>query len=99
MPICLGFHREYSLIHHSLWMGRVEIQEALSLGSRDVPGPANHFDEEVEERGGSISHLATLNLSHNSFCGVPDMLACLAIHLTRLNLAFNQWVLDLPYSY
>lgn len=45
-----------------------------------------HSDESVNEKS---SQLSALNLAHNLFTSVPVVLSCLAVNLTRLNMAFN----------
>mgnify|MGYP005983999079 FL=1 len=45
-----------------------------------------HADESVTEHS---SKLSALNLAHNLFTSIPVVLPCLAVNLTRLNMAFN----------
>lgn len=54
--------------------------------SIDVTEQILHNDETITERS---SQLSALNLAHNLFTSIPVMLPCLAVNLTRLNLAFN----------
>ncbi|KAK7078389.1 hypothetical protein SK128_010660, partial [Halocaridina rubra] len=68
--------RRRELKHHSLWSSSIDIQDSL-VGVRETE----------EER---ISHLQSLNLSHNAFSSVPAGIACLALSLNRLNLSYNR---------
>lgn len=45
-----------------------------------------HTDDSISEQS---SQLSSLNLAHNLFTSIPVVLPCLAVNLTRLNLAFN----------
>lgn len=45
-----------------------------------------HRDETTNEM---CSQLSSLNLAHNLFTSIPVVLPCLAVNLTRLNMAFN----------
>lgn len=58
-----------------MWNKSVEVTEQIL-----------HTDETVSERA---SQLSSLNLAHNLFTSIPVVLPCLAVNLTRLNLAFN----------
>ncbi|KAB7496364.1 Leucine-rich repeat serine/threonine-protein kinase 1 [Armadillidium nasatum] len=68
--------RTRELTHHSLWSSSVQVQESFS------PTEGNEC--------GTHSQLQSLNLSHNSFSCVPQGLACLAVNLSRLYLAYNR---------
>lgn len=60
---------------HHLWSKHVEVTEQIL-----------HNDETLQEK---CSQLSALNLAHNLFTGIPVVLPCLAVNLTRLNMAFN----------
>lgn len=60
---------------HHIWSKSVEVTEQIL-----------HNDESVTEHS---SHLSALNLAHNLFTSIPVVLPCLAVNLTRLNMAFN----------
>ena len=68
--------RARDLTHHSLWSSSVQVQESLPVG------------EGTES--GTQSQLHSLNLSHNNFTAIPQGLACLALNLNRLYLAYNR---------
>ncbi|XP_017772148.1 PREDICTED: leucine-rich repeat serine/threonine-protein kinase 1 isoform X5 [Nicrophorus vespilloides] len=72
--------KERSLIQldvnkHHIWSKSVEVTEQIL-----------HNDDSIAEKS---SQLSSLNLAHNLFTSVPVVLPCLAVNLTRLNLAFN----------
>ena len=67
---------ENEVIHINYWREHVKI--------RDL----DEDDLDPSKREGH-TRLADLNLSHNQLDGVPYGLACLAPHLTRLNLSHN----------
>lgn len=56
-----------------VWTTSVQVSEKLSDGSEP----------------GTRSVLASLNLAHNLFNGIPVALPCLAVSLVRLNMAYN----------
>lgn len=58
-----------------MWNKSVEVTEQIL-----------HTDETISERA---SQLSSLNLAHNLFTSIPVVLPCLAVNLTRLNMAFN----------
>lgn len=60
---------------HHIWNKSVEVTEQIL-----------HRDETVSEL---CSQLSSLNLAHNLFTSIPVVLPCLAVNLTRLNMAFN----------
>lgn len=60
---------------HHIWNKSVEVTEQIL-----------HTDETISERA---SQLSLLNLAHNLFTSIPVVLPCLAVNLTRLNMAFN----------
>lgn len=61
--------------HHHIWSKNVEVTEQIF-----------HYDETSLEK---CSQLSALNLAHNLFTSIPVVLPCLAVNLTRLNMAFN----------
>lgn len=63
------------LSKHHIWSKSVEVTEQIL-----------HNDETTTEQS---SHLSALNLAHNLFTSIPVVLPCLAVNLTRLNMAFN----------
>ena len=63
------------VVHCNKWKTTVTIVEKEQLD------PSVHQDD---------CKLMTLNLSHNSFREVPACLSCLAPHLARLHLSYNQ---------
>nr|XP_018906420.1 PREDICTED: leucine-rich repeat serine/threonine-protein kinase 1 isoform X2 [Bemisia tabaci] len=65
------------LIHHTLWVQNIEITEQII-----------HTEDENSSQENS-SQLSALNLSHNQFTSIPPVLPCLAVNLTRLNMAYN----------
>lgn len=67
--------RQLELNKHHIWNKSVEVNEQIL-----------HTDETVSERA---SQLSSLNLAHNLFTSIPVVLPCLAVNLTRLNMAFN----------
>ncbi|KAE8744037.1 hypothetical protein FOCC_FOCC009321 [Frankliniella occidentalis] len=68
--------RQRDLAHHNLWSRGhgVEVTEQILLSECDQEG---------------CSQLSALNLAHNQFTSIPAALPCLAVNLTRLNLAYN----------
>ncbi|KAJ1529280.1 hypothetical protein ONE63_006078 [Megalurothrips usitatus] len=68
--------RQRDLAHHNLWSRGhgVEVTEQILLNEGDQEG---------------CSQLSALNLAHNQFASIPAALPCLAVNLTRLNLAYN----------
>lgn len=68
--------RQRDLVHHNLWSRGhgVEVTEQILLNEDDQEG---------------CSQLSSLNLAHNQFASIPAALPCLAVNLTRLNLAYN----------
>lgn len=68
--------RQRDLAHHNLWSRGhgVEVTEQILLNEGDQEG---------------CSQLSALNLAHNLFASIPAALPCLAVNLTRLNLAYN----------
>ncbi|XP_043222191.1 leucine-rich repeat serine/threonine-protein kinase 1-like isoform X1 [Amphibalanus amphitrite] len=62
--------------HHTLWHGRLEITDT---------GP----DDQLTAQDQVTSQLHSLILAHNRFSRLPTGLACLAVSLSRLNLAYN----------
>lgn len=60
---------------HHLWCKNVEVTEQIL-----------HSDDTMMEHA---SQLSSLNLAHNLFTSIPVPLPCLAVNLTRLNMAFN----------
>lgn len=68
--------RQRDLAHHNLWSRGhgVEVTEQILLSEGDQEG---------------CSQLSALNLAHNQFASIPAALPCLAVNLTRLNLAYN----------
>ncbi|KAG8262242.1 hypothetical protein J6590_056305 [Homalodisca vitripennis] len=63
------------LTQHNLWSRSVQVMEQISSNDED-----NSHD---------CSHLSALNLAHNQFTAIPNTLSCLAVNLTRLNMAYN----------
>ncbi|XP_015840648.1 leucine-rich repeat serine/threonine-protein kinase 1 isoform X3 [Tribolium castaneum] len=66
---------QFDLAKHHIWSKNVEVTEQIL-----------HTDETVTEQS---SKLSALNLAHNLFTSIPVVLPCLAVNLTRLNMAFN----------
>ena len=62
--------------HHTLWHGRLEVTDT---------GP----DDQLTSQDRVTSQLHSLILAHNRFSRLPTGLACLAVNLSRLNLAYN----------
>lgn len=60
---------------HHFWTKHVEVTEQILHGN----------EASVE----NSSQLSSLNISHNLFTSIPVVLPCLAVNLTRLNMAFN----------
>ncbi|XP_071051470.1 leucine-rich repeat serine/threonine-protein kinase 1 isoform X2 [Onthophagus taurus] len=60
---------------HHIWSKSVDVTEQIL-----------HNDESTMEKS---SQLSALNLAHNLFTSIPVVLPCLAVNLTRLNMAFN----------
>ncbi|KRT85722.1 Ankyrin repeat-containing protein [Oryctes borbonicus] len=60
---------------HHIWCKSIDVTEQIL-----------HSDESVTEKS---SQLSALNLAHNLFTSIPVVLPCLAVNLTRLNMAFN----------
>ena len=71
-----GTYRQMDIVRHNLWSGRVEVTEQILHA--EVDGQEN------------VSQLSALNLAHNAFTRIPPALPCLAVNLTRLNLAYNR---------
>lgn len=69
------FSRQLEVVKHHIWSKSVEVTEQIL-----------HNDESVTEKS---SQLSALNLAHNLFTSIPVVLPCLAVNLTRLNMAFN----------
>ncbi|XP_030762504.1 leucine-rich repeat serine/threonine-protein kinase 1 isoform X2 [Sitophilus oryzae] len=69
------FYLQLDLNRHHLWSKNVEVTEQIL-----------HSDEALFEK---CSQLSSLNLAHNLFTSIPVVLPCLAVNLTRLNMAFN----------
>ncbi|KAJ8942684.1 hypothetical protein NQ314_010008 [Rhamnusium bicolor] len=66
---------QMDLTKHHIWSKNVEVTEQIL-----------HNDDSVSEQS---SQLSALNLAHNLFTSIPVVLPCLAVNLTRLNMAFN----------
>nr|CAH7742533.1 unnamed protein product [Callosobruchus chinensis] len=66
---------QMELNKHHIWSKSVEVTEQIL-----------HNDETTTEYS---SQLSSLNLAHNLFTSIPCVLPCLAVNLTRLNMAFN----------
>ncbi|KAK9885098.1 hypothetical protein WA026_009320 [Henosepilachna vigintioctopunctata] len=66
---------QIELTKHHIWTKNV-----------DVTDQVHHNDDTITEHS---SQLSALNLAHNLFTSVPVSLSCLAVSLTRLNMAFN----------
>lgn len=73
--IILRTFRQLDISRHHIWSKNVEVTEQIL-----------HNDETSLEK---CSQLSALNLAHNLFTSIPVVLPCLAINLTRLNMAFN----------
>lgn len=71
-------YRLLELQHHNEWSETVEISEQIL-----------HV-EEHENCAENCSQLSSLNLAHNQFTAIPVVLSCLAVNLTRLNMAYNR---------
>lgn len=67
--------RQVDIVKHHIWSKSVEVTEQIV-----------HADENVTEQS---SQLSSLNLAHNLFTSIPVVLPCIAVNLTRLNMAFN----------
>lgn len=72
------FNRLLDLQHHNEWSESLDISEQIL-----------HV-EEHENGSENCSQLSSLNLAHNQFTAIPVVLSCLAVNLTRLNLAYNK---------
>lgn len=68
--------RVLDLIQHNVWSRSVQVMEQIS----------SHDEDSSQD----VSHLSALNLAHNQFTAIPNTLSCLAVNLTRLNLAYNR---------
>ncbi|CAH1175605.1 unnamed protein product [Phaedon cochleariae] len=66
---------QLDLSKHHIWSKSVEVTEQIL-----------HNDDNITEH---CSQLSSLNLAHNLFTSIPVVLPCLAVNLTRLNMAFN----------
>lgn len=75
---------ELSINHLNYWKKKVELSSMTSNAKMVQDGSL-----EVEGSQ-SISKINYLNLSHNSFAQVPNVLACITSELTRLNLSYNR---------
>ena len=64
--------------HHNAWSESLVISEQVL-----------HV-EEAEKETENCSQLTSLNLAHNQFTAIPAVLSCLAVNLTRLNMAYNR---------
>lgn len=64
------------LVHHHIWSKTLEITE------QELRLPDARLDN-------SVSQLSSLNLANNLFMSIPVALPCLAVNLTRLNMAYN----------
>ncbi|XP_063703322.1 leucine-rich repeat serine/threonine-protein kinase 1 isoform X2 [Culicoides brevitarsis] len=64
------------LVHHHIWSKTLEITE------QELRLPDARLDN-------SVSQLSSLNLANNLFVSIPVALPCLAVNLTRLNMAYN----------
>lgn len=73
--IYFGYFSQFDLTKHHIWSKNVEVTEQIL-----------HTVESVTEQS---SKLSALNLAHNLFTSIPVVLPCLAVNLTRLNMAFN----------
>lgn len=69
------FSSQLDVVKHHIWNKSVEVTEQIL-----------HNDESITEKS---SQLSSLNLAHNLFTSIPVVLPCLAVNLTRLNMAFN----------
>lgn len=67
--------RQIDINKHHIWSKSVEVTEQIL-----------HNDASITEQS---SQLSSLNLAHNLFTSIPVVLPCLAVNLTRLNMAFN----------
>lgn len=67
--------RQLDVVKHHIWNKSVEVTEQIL-----------HNDESITEKA---SQLSALNLAHNLFTSIPVVLPCLAVNLTRLNMAYN----------
>ncbi|KAJ8980099.1 hypothetical protein NQ317_008560 [Molorchus minor] len=66
---------QIELTKHHIWSRNIEVTEQIL-----------HNDESITE---TASQLSALNLAHNLFTSVPVVIPCLAVNLTKLNMAFN----------
>lgn len=64
------------LVHHHIWSKTLEVTE------QELRLP----DARTESL---VSQLSSLNLANNLFTSIPVALPCLAVNLTRLNMAYN----------
>lgn len=69
--------RILDLSQHNVWSRSVQVMEQISSSDEDSTA--------------DCSHLSALNLAHNQFTAVPTVLSCLAVNLTRLNMAYNRY--------
>lgn len=70
--------RLLDLTQHNVWSRSVQVMEQIS-----------NSDEDNDQ---DCSHLSALNLAHNQFTAIPTVLSCLAVNLTRLNMAYNRYI-------
>ncbi|KAJ8934094.1 hypothetical protein NQ318_004975 [Aromia moschata] len=68
-------YMQIDLTKHHIWTKNVEVTEQIL-----------HNDDTITEQS---SQLSALNLAHNLFTSIPVVLPCLAVNLTKLNMAFN----------
>ncbi len=73
------FRRLLNLQHHNGWSDSLVVSEQIL-----------HVEEE-ESSSENCSQLSSLNLAHNQFAAIPVVLSCLAVNLTRLNMAYNRY--------
>lgn len=69
------FYSQMDLAKHHIWNKSVEVTEQILHNEDSSTEPS--------------SQLSSLNLAHNLFTSIPAVLPCLAVNLTRLNMAFN----------
>ena len=68
--------KPHQIKHLNNWSNKIELVNSMYI-----------IEDETEKA--NQSKLVQLNLSHNSFTSIPDILSCAAPSLSRLNLSYN----------
>lgn len=75
------FCRLLNFEHYNDWSDSLLVSEQIL-----------HVEEE-DSNSENCSQLSSLNLAHNQFTSIPVVLSCLAVNLTRLNMAYNRCII------